>query len=121
MPTCTSCGDDQRPIHWEGYCHACCLTKPGYVRHLESLNQRLRRRLAEQTNQTQRTASEIHRAVAKVLNDRGVVPDGLDLLGHPIEQVVAACLSSLQCQIEQLRAQRDEWRVASGEPNSPTA
>lgn len=35
MPNCTSCGDDQAPIHWRGYCHACCLTKPGYAQFLE--------------------------------------------------------------------------------------
>lgn len=36
MSTCASCGDDQEPIHWRGYCHACCLHKPGYAIYLEA-------------------------------------------------------------------------------------
>jgi len=43
---CESCGG-YAAIHWEGKCHACCLRKPGYARHLEDEVKRLRLRVSQ--------------------------------------------------------------------------
>ena len=54
---------------------------------------KLRKRLRDQTDQTQRTAEDISGRVNDTLLRLGVVPDGLTLSGHPCEQNVATCIS----------------------------
>lgn len=59
----------------------------------------LRQRLRDQTDQTLRSAEYWHARVVEVLEREGVIPEGLNPNGHPIDQVVGTCITTLKCQI----------------------
>jgi len=67
----------------------------------------LRERLREQTHQTQITADQIHEKVVAALKQKDAIPEGMNLYEHPIEQVVAMCVSALQCELADCQQSED--------------
>ncbi len=76
--------------------------------------ERLRRRLHEQTLQTQESAGQIRRAIVDTLRHHDVVPEGCGT-GHPIEQIVGTCLAVLCGERDELKEIVDKlpkcWRL----------
>jgi len=69
---------------------------------------RLQARLCEQTMQTQETAEQIHGRVVEAIKRHMTPPPGLDLRGHPIEQVVGTCLAVLTGKLDKEAAEAAE-------------
>jgi len=65
------------------------------INRLQAENATLKTRLREQTAQTRETHDKVHDAVVAVLQYYNVVPEGLDVQGHPTEQIVSTCLQSV--------------------------
>ena len=95
MRTCETCGGETGE-----YCHD-CLEKE--AAELEAKVVTLRQRLRDQTHQTQITAQQMTDRVHEVLVRKGVVPEGVNLNGHPVEQNVGTIVSTLLCEVERLQ------------------
>ena len=65
----------------------------------------LRERLAAQVRQTNDTYKQIADKVIEKLQRHNAIPEGLDVHGHPIEQVVGTCISAMAATIAELREQ----------------
>jgi hypothetical protein len=67
------------------------------VEQLQVKVDKLWQRLRDQTHQTQITAQQMTDRVHEVLTRKGVVPEGMNLDGHPVEQNVGTIISTLLC------------------------
>ncbi len=69
--------------------------------NLESYRERLR----EQHAQSQEAATFWHDRVVETLRSHDAIPSGLDVDGHPIEQIVGTCVTALQGERDRMAAE----------------